>query len=220
MCGRYSLSTPVDDLREVFQVPPLTFDYEPRYNIVPTQEAPVVAVDRRGPRMGLMRWGLVPPWASGPSVGSRTINARAESLRTKPFFKEAVVARRCLVPADGFYEWVREAAGRVPHWIHDPGGLPMSLAGLWARWDGAGREPLYAFAIITVRPCEIVRSLLHDRMPAIVPARDRAAWLDKSTSPEDALEILRPFEGRLVSHAVATLVNSPDNDVPQCIEPA
>ncbi len=219
MCGRYSLSTPVDDLREGFQVPSLTFDYEPRYNIAPTQEAPVVAVDRRGPRMGLMRWGLVLPWASEPSLGPPMINARAESLWTKPFFKKAVVARRCLVPADGFYEWVREASGKVPHWIHDPFGLPMSFAGLWERWDEAGREPLYAFTIITVRPCEVVRSLRHDRMPAIVPARDRAAWLDKSTSPEDALEILRPFEGRLVSYPVATLVNSPENDVPECIRP-
>lgn len=218
MCGRYTLSTPMDDLVEVFDVPPVTFDHEPRYNIAPTQEAPVVASDRRGIRMGLMRWGLVPSWADDPSIGSRMINARAETLRTKPSFKEAVVARRCLVPADGFYEWVWEGSGKVPYWIHDPNRSPMSLAGLWERWKGGGQEPVYSFTIITVAPNEAVRSL-HDRMPAIVPEGERATWLDKSVRTENALEILRPYEGELAAYAVSTLVNSPANDIPECIEP-
>ena len=219
MCGRYTLSTPMDDLVEVFDVPPVNFDHEPRYNIAPTQEAPVVASDRRGIRMGLMRWGLVPSWADHPSIGSRMINARAETLRTKPSFKEAVVARRCLVPADGFYEWVREGSGKVPYWIHDPNRKPMSLAGLWERWQGGGQEPVYSFTIITVAPNDAVRPL-HDRMPAIVPGGERAIWLDKSVRTENALEILRPYEGELAAYAVSTLVNSPANDVPECIEPA
>ena len=219
MCGRYTLSTPMDDLVEVFDVPPVNFDHEPRYNIAPTQEAPVVASDRRGIRMGLMRWGLVPSWADDPSIGSRMINARAETLRTKPSFKEAVVARRCLVPADGFYEWVREGSGKVPYWIHDPNRKPMSLAGLWERWQGGGQEPVYSFTIITVAPNDAVRPL-HDRMPAIVPGGERAIWLDKSVRTENALEILRPYEGELAAYAVSTLVNSPANDVPECIEPA
>ena len=219
MCGRYTLSTPMDDLVEVFDVPPVTFDHEPRYNIAPTQEAPVVASDRRGIRMGLMRWGLVPSWTEDPSMGPRMINARAETLRTKPAFKEAVVARRCLVPADGFYEWVREGSGKVPYWIHDPNRAPMSLAGLWERWQGGGREPVYSFTIITVAPNEAVRPL-HDRMPAIVPEGERATWLDKSVRIENVLKILRPYEGELAAHAVSTLVNSPANDVLECIEPA
>ena len=219
MCGRYTLSTPMDDLVEVFDVPPVTFDHEPRYNIAPTQMAPVVASDRRGIRMGLMRWGLVPSWTEDPSMGPRMINARAETLRTKPAFKEAVVARRCLVPADGFYEWVREGSGKVPYWIHDPNRAPMSLAGLWERWQGGGREPVYSFTIITVAPNEAVRPL-HDRMPAIVPEGERATWLDKSVRIENVLEILRPYEGELAAHAVSTLVNSPANDVLECIEPA
>lgn len=219
MCGRYTLSTPMDDLVEVFDVPPVTFDHEPRYNIAPTQEAPVVASDRRGIRMGLMRWGLVPSWTEDPSMGPRMINARAETLRTKPAFKEAVVARRCLVPADGFYEWVREGSGKVPYWIHDPNRAPMSLAGLWERWQGGGQEPVFSFTIITVAPNEAVRPL-HDRMPAIVPEGERATWLDKSVRIENVLEILRPYEGELAAHAVSTLVNSPANDVLECIEPA
>ena len=100
MCGRYSLATPEDHLVEVFDVPPLTFDYRARYNIAPSQDVPVVASDRRGTRLGLLRWGLVPAWADDPSIGSRMINARAETLLTKPSFEAAAVARRCLVPAD------------------------------------------------------------------------------------------------------------------------
>ncbi len=226
MCGRYSLSTPMDDLVEVFDVPPVTFDLGPRYNIAPTQLAPVVASDRQGTRMGLMRWGLVPSWAKDISIGSRMINARAETLRNKPAFKEAAVARRCLVPADGFYEWVKkktgektgEGAGKVPHWIHDPSGSPLGFAGLWERWDGAESEPVFSFTIITVEPNEAVRPL-HDRMPAIVPADERSTWLDKTVRTENALEILRPYEGELHAYPVSTLVNSPANDVPECVEP-
>jgi len=243
MCGRYTLSLPMDDLVEVFDVPPVTFYHEPRYNIAPTQLAPVVASDRQGVRMGLMRWGLVPSWAKDVSIGSRMINARAETLRSKPAFKEAVVARRCLVPADGFYEWVKEASGKVPYWIHDPDRAPLSLAGLWERWEGRSREgggtgpgvmepgrpepvgresgrsePVYSFTIITVEPNDAVRPL-HDRMPAIVAARERSTWLDRSVRTENALEILRPYEGELAAYPVSKLVNSPANDVAECIEP-
>jgi putative SOS response-associated peptidase YedK len=160
------------------------------------------------------------------------INARAETLRSKPAFKEAVVARRCLVPADGFYEWVKEASGKVPYWIHDPDRAPLSLAGLWERWEGGGREagppdpggepggtePVYSFTIITVEPNDAVRPL-HDRMPAIVAARERSTWLDRSVRTENALEILRPYEGELAAYPVSKLVNSPANDVAECIEP-
>ena len=218
MCGRYALATPLDDLVEVFDVSPVTFDHGPRYNIAPTQQAPVVASDRHGTRMGLMRWGLVPSWAKDVSIGSRMINARAETLRSKPAFQEAVVARRCLVPADGFYEWVKQGSGKVPHWIHDPSGALLALAGLWERWMGGGPEPIHSFTIITVEPNEAIRPL-HDRMPAIVAVGERATWLDKTVRTENALEILRPYEGELAAYPVSTLVNSPANDVRDCIEP-
>lgn len=219
MCGRYSLTTPADHLIEVFDVPPVTFDYHPRYNIAPTQEVPVVASDRRGTRLGLLRWGFVPAWADDPSIGSRMINARAETLLDKPAFKHAAVSRRCLVPADGFYEWTEEGGGKVPYWIHSPDREPMGLAGIWERWhSGGGAEPVFSMAIITVDANEGIQHL-HDRMPAIVPAANREVWLDAETRVADALSLLKPYEGALDAYPVSTLVNSAANDEPGCIEP-
>lgn len=217
MCGRYSLTTPEDHLVEVFDVPPVTFDYRARYNIAPSQDVPVVASDRRGTRLGLLRWGLVPAWADPPAVGSRIINARAESLMDKPSFEEAAAARRCLVPADGFYEWAREGDSKVPYWIHAPDREPMGFAGIWERWHPGGPEPVYSMAIITVDANEGIQHL-HHRMPAIVPATDRKAWLETQTPIADALSLLRPYDGALEAYPVSTLVNSPANDVPGCIE--
>ena len=228
MGGRYSLAKPEDHLVEVFDVPPLTFDYRARYNIAPSQDVPVVASDRRGTRLGLLRWGLVPAWADDPSIGSRMINARAETLLTKPSFEAAAVARRCLVPADGFYEWAAEGGhgeggrgegeGKVPYWIHSPDREPMGFAGIWERWHHRGTEPVFSMAIITVDANDQIRHL-HDRMPAIVPAADRKVWLDTETPMADALRLLKPYERALEAHPVSTLVNRPANDVPECIEP-
>ncbi len=218
MCGRYSLTTPEDRLVEVFDVPPLTFDYRARYNIAPTQDVPVVASDKRGTRLGLLRWGFVPAWADDPSIGSRMINARAESLLDKPAFRQAAVSRRCLVPADGFYEWAAEDGHKVPYWIHSPDREPMGFAGVWERWHHRGTEPVFSMAIITVDANDQIRHL-HDRMPAIVPAADRKAWLDTETPIAEALSLLKPYELALEAYPVSTLVNRPANDVPDCIEP-
>lgn len=217
MCGRYSLTTPADHLAEVFDVPPVTFDYRPRYNIAPTQDVPVVASDRHGKRLGLLRWGFVPAWAYDPTIGSRMINARAETLLDKPSFREAAESRRCLVPADGFYEWAKEGGRKIPHWIHSPDREPLGFAGLWERWYSDGSEPVYSMAIITVDANEGIRHL-HHRMPAIVPRANRKAWLDTQTSVSDALSLLKPYEGALVAYPVSTLVNSPANDEPGCID--
>ena len=217
MCGRYSLTTPVDHLIEVFDVPPVTFDYRPRYNIAPSQAVPVVSSDKRGARLGLLRWGLVPAWADDPAIGSLMINARAETLLDKPSFRKAAVSRRCLVPADGFYEWAKEGNRKVPYWIHSPDREPMGLAGIWERWHPDGPEPVYCMAIITVDANEGIQHL-HHRMPAIVPAVHRKAWLDAQTPVADALSLLEPYEGVLEAYPVSTLVNSPANDEPGCIE--
>ena len=217
MCGRYSLTTPVDHLIEVFDVPPVTFDYRPRYNIAPSQAVPVVSSDKRGARLGLLRWGLVPAWADDPVIGSLMINARAETLLDKPSFRKAAVSRRCLVPADGFYEWAKEGNRKVPYWIHSPDREPMGLAGIWERWHPNGPEPVYCMAIITVDANEGIQHL-HHRMPAIVPAVHRKAWLDAETPVADALSLLEPYEGVLEAYPVSTLVNSPANDEPGCIE--
>ena len=211
------MTTPLDHLIEVFDVPPVTFDYRARYNIAPSQDVPVVACDRRGARLGLLRWGLVPAWADDPAIGSRMINARAETSLDKPSFKDAAVSRRCLVPADGFYEWTKEGGRKVPHWIHSPDREPLGFAGLWERWHADGSEPVYSMAIVTVDANEAIQHL-HHRMPAIVPAANRKAWLDTETPVADALSLLKPYEGVLEAYPVSTPVNSPANDEPGCIE--
>ena len=218
MCGRYSLATPFDDLIEVFDVPPVDFEYRPRYNIAPTQVVPVVASDRHGKRMGLLRWGLVPSWAKGIGVGSRMINARSETLLEKPAFKSAVHSRRCLVPADGFYEWRAGAGGKVPHLIRRTDGGPMAFAGLWERWDGGEGDPLFTFTIVTTDASPAIAQI-HDRMPVILEGAARASWMDRDMPGEEAVEFLSPYEGDLAAYEVSRLVNSPANDVPECQNP-
>jgi putative SOS response-associated peptidase YedK len=147
------------------------------------------------------------------------INARGETLLEKPAFREAVASRRCLVPADGFYEWAAEGGRKVPYWIHTPSREPMGFAGIWERWRRRGAEPVYSVAIITVDANDRIKHL-HDRMPAILPAAHQSAWLDGETPAGHAMGFLKPFEGALDAYAVSTLVNSPANDEPACIEPA
>ena len=219
MCGRYALSSKLEDLVEAFGVPPVDFTYEPRYNIAPSQMAPVVATGSHGTKMGLLRWGLIPSWADDPSIGSRMINARAETLLSKPAFKEAAGVRRCLVPANGFYEWVEETGNKIPFWIHPPNEALISFAGLWESWRPSGQDSVYSFTIITVEASDSIRHL-HHRMPAIIPAENRLAWLDGSGLHEEPLELLKPFADQLDAYPVSTLVNSTANDVPECVKPA
>lgn len=217
MCGRYTLAAGADELVEAFDVPAPTFDLEPRYNIAPSQDAPVVAEDRRGRRIGLLRWGLVPGWAEEPGPG--IVNARSESVRDKPSFREAFERRRCLVPADGFYEWRRRGRGKVPYWIHPRGGGVMSLAGVWERWSRLGAEPRHTFAILTTDASDDVAAI-HDRMPVVVDAMHRDLWLDRGSDPDQLLDLLRaPPAGTLASHPVGTRVNRAVEDDPGLIEP-
>lgn len=216
MCGRYSIAAPADELVEVFDVPPLAFDYVPRYNVAPGQEAPVVAEDRHGRRMGLLHWGLVPSWAE--NTNRPFINARGESVGRTPSFREAFAHRRCLVPADGFYEWRREEGGKHPYWFHPAQGGVLSLAAIWERWDRPGREARHGFAILTVEANEDVRPV-HDRMPVVVAAEDRDAWLRGGPSSRDLARIIRPApSGALMARKVSTRVNSPSEDDASLIE--
>lgn len=223
MCGRYTLTVPLSNLVDSFDVEPPDFEYPPRFNIAPTQDAPVIAQDERSRRMGLLRWGLIPSWAREPSIGGRMINARAESVSRKPAFKRAFERRRCLVPADGFFEWRKEgdegAATKVPHWIHMPGKVPFVMAGLWEKWQPEGADPVFTFTILTTEAVPAIREI-HPRMPVILPWPAAERWLDPDATEDELGPILRPFQGELMAHPVSNLVNSPRNDLPQCVEPA
>ncbi|KPJ81128.1 MAG: hypothetical protein AMS19_08675 [Gemmatimonas sp. SG8_23] len=226
MCGRYTLATPADELIEAFDVETLHFDLLPRYNIAPGQDAPVVAEDSRGRRIGLLRWGFVPAWRDDP--GSGIVNARSETVARKPSFREAFSRRRCLVPADGFYEWKRRTtdfgpgsggAVRQPYWIHPVDGGVVSFAAIWETWRGPGAEPRTTFAILTTDANEDVRPI-HDRMPLIVSLEDRDAWLDRATSPERLNRMLHPApNGALRAWPVSTRVNRVGEDDPELIQP-
>jgi putative SOS response-associated peptidase YedK len=220
VCGRYTLASNADELVEAFDVPPPTFDLVPRYNIAPTQLAPVVAADRHGRRIGLLTWGLVPGWRDEPGPGM--INARIESVAKKASFREAIERRRCLVPADGFYEWKHDGAGpkalKTPYWIHPARGGVISFAGIWERWSRPEEEPRHTFAILTTEANADVAAL-HDRMPVIVAPEHRGAWLDRSVDGETAIALVRvQREGELASYPVSTRVNRVANDGRELVE--
>jgi putative SOS response-associated peptidase YedK len=221
MCGRYTLTSSPETVASLFDLTAVP-DYLPRYNVAPTQEAPVVRVLERaaGRRLDLVRWGLVPFWADDPSIGNRLINARAETAAEKPAFRDAFKRRRCLVVSDGFYEWKKEAGGKQPYWIHFPDRRPFAFAGLWSRWD-KGDEPLDTFTILT-RDAHPGIAAIHPRMPVILERDAWQPWLDPEGHDAAALdELLRGAAGGgLESRRVSRLVNSPANDVPQVLEDA
>ena len=220
MCGRYTLTTPADELLAVFDVPEIGFEHRPRYNVAPTQEAPVVARDEDGRKMGLLRWGLVPFWADDPGIGNRLINARSETASEKPAFRQAFRRRRCLVAADGFFEWKEEGDGqKTPFWIHRPDRRPFGMAGIWERWEPEDGEPLFTYAILTRDADDELREL-HPRMPVLLDRDAGDAWLDPEGSVEELEEVLEaPSPHELTYHPVSTVVNSPRNDGPECIAP-
>ena len=209
MCGRFSLGADTDRLIAEFGLAPE--ERTPRYNVAPTQ--PVTAVVRapEGLRAGALRWGLLPAGGSGRSR-TPLINARAETVDRLPSFSEAFRRRRCWVLADGFYEWRREEDGsRVPYHITLPGRRPFAFAGIWSRDDGPGDG--VGCAILTTRPAPAVAPI-HDRMPVILPAGARDAWLDPAAPPDTLTRLLRPWEGPLEVTRVSTRVNSVANDDP------
>lgn len=217
MCGRYALAAPEDALLEAFDVPALTFEHRPRYNIAPGQDAPVVAEDRDGRRIGLLEWGFLPAWKDEPTGGF--VNARAESVASKASFQEAFRRRRCLVPADGFYEWRSEGGGKVPFWIHPRDGGLLSFAAIWESWHHPDAEVRHTFAILTTDANREV-SEVHGRMPVVVPPHERDAWLDRTTTPDRLQSMLGPVpDGTLELRRVSTRVNRPDDDDPGLLEP-
>jgi putative SOS response-associated peptidase YedK len=218
MCGRYTLSTPAGRLAEEFQLDS-TVEITPSYNVAPTQQVAAVLEDEGGRRLEMLRWGLVPSWADDPEIGARMINARSETAPEKPSFRRAFRGRRCLIPADGFYEWKRENGGKQPYYFHMQGGRPFAFAGLWESWDKGGGE-LLTCTILTTRPNSVLQGI-HDRMPVILPHDAYNAWLDPDADREELGEFMIPYPGDdLETYPVSRFVNSPRNNDERCIEPA
>ncbi|MGH0038457.1 MAG: SOS response-associated peptidase [Myxococcota bacterium] len=236
MCGRFTLSSSAEDVAREFALAEVP-DLRPRYNVAPGQSVPVVRADESGRReLAFHRWGLVPSWAKDPSIGNRMINARSETVAEKPAFRAAFRRRRCLVPADGFYEWSGPRNARKAHWIRVAGGL-FAIAGLYECWtppappegeerddaraDAAAGDPLWTCTLLTTEANAAIRPL-HDRMPVILESRDHVAWLDPEEHDRDRLEaLLVPAPpDRMEIVEVGSRVNDVRHDDPRCIEPA
>ena len=218
MCGRYTLSTPAGRLAEEFQLDS-TVEIPPSYNVAPTQQVAAVLEDEGGRRLEMLRWGLVPSWADDPDIGARMINARSETAPEKPSFRRAFRGRRCLIAADGFYEWKREDGGKQPYYFRMQDGRPFAFAGLWESWDKGGGE-LRTCTILTTRPNPVAQEI-HDRMPVILPHDAYNAWLDPDADKEELGELMIPYPGDdLETYPVSRFVNSPSNNDERCIEPA
>jgi putative SOS response-associated peptidase YedK len=217
MCGRYRLSG-TEHVAEFFEAEQ-TEELSPRYNIAPSQ--PVVTIRQAGDCrvIAMARWGLVPSWARDASIGYRMINARSETVLQRSAFREAFVSRRCLVPADGFYEWKKAGTVKQPFHFSMKDDSLFAFAGLWDRWESPQGTVVESCAILTTTPNELVRDV-HDRMPVILHPSRYQAWL--TTPPPEArnlTEFLVPFAAKLMScYEVTRLVNSPQNDTPDCIK--
>jgi putative SOS response-associated peptidase YedK len=218
MCGRYTLATPdPSQIRARFPIGE-SLEVRRRFNVAPGDDVLAVVGDAASAG-ALLRWGLVPFWASDPrDLGVTTINARAETVAERPAYRDAFARRRCLIVADGFYEW----SGGVPYWITREDGELFAFAGLWASWRpreaGADIEPLRSCTIVTTAANGPVRDL-HDRMPVILSAADERAWLDLATPAEDLHELLATADASLVVRPVSRAVNDARHDEPDCLDP-
>lgn len=222
MCGRFTLKTPAPRLAEFFVVPSFP-TLSPRYNIAPTQLVVCVrAVDGgTGREAANLKWGLIPSWAKDASIGSRMINARSETAAEKPSFRSAFQRRRCIIPADGFYEWQKLADRRRQPWfIHLPEEAPFGFAGLWESWKSKDSgEVVASCTILTTQASEDLQEL-HERMPVILPPEAHAAWLSSEASPGQLQSLMVPLpKGTLLRHPVATSVNKVAHDQPDCVTP-
>ena len=220
MCGRSSLHDAPTNILERFGLPAAIPGFKARYNIVPTHEQWTLGVGATGaPEICQRRWGLIPYWAKDSSIGARMINARAESLLEKPAFREAVARRRCLILADGYYEWTGAGKSKVPMFFHMAGHRAFAMAGLWERWTG-NESPLETCTVVTTDASSRTAAY-HPRMPVLLDLDAAERWVDSATPMEAALGLLRPYEGAdLECYEVSKLVNSPSNDSPECMQPA
>ena len=220
MCSRFSFIF-INEIKDRFNLAQPEFDFEPRYNIAPSQPVPVVIHRNGGNQLCIFRWGLIPYWAKDESIGNKLINARAETLEEKPSFRQSLKQKRCLVLADGFYEWKKEGRLRKPYRITLRDGKPFAFAGLWDSWRSPTGQIINSCTIITTTPNKLMEPI-HNRMPVILPQDKESLWLDVGiTSSDEVKSLLSPFpEEQMIAYEVSTLVNSPQYDGPECVFPA
>ena len=221
MCGRFTLTVNPADLQDTFSAYTFPSRFAPRFNIAPSQ--PVLAIPNNGKnKADFFIWGLIPMWAKDPSIGNRLINARGETIAEKPSFRGSFKHKRCLILADGFYEWktIRGQKTKTPYFIHMKDRKPFAFAGLWDSWESPEGSSVKTCTIITTQPNELMESL-HNRMPVILYPRDYKKWLDASPqTPDSLLSLLKPYPTEDMSaYPVSTLVNTPTNDTPQLVVP-
>jgi putative SOS response-associated peptidase YedK len=221
MCGRFTASFEFREIKVRFRLQNDLPLLARRYNIAPLQEVPVIIQNGGVNQLKRMRWGLVPSWAPDRSIANRMINARAETISEKPSFRRLLERQRCLIPADGFYEWRREGNHKVPVWVHLKKKEPFAFAGLWDLWRDVEGETLHTFTISTTVPNALLRRI-HNRMPVIFDPLQGRQWLDPrlSTRNADIAAVLGPFPSELMeSYDVSPLVNKPEFDSLDCINP-
>jgi len=226
MCGRYRLSRRKQIVEEYFDCPSDEQDWAPRFNIAPTQPVPVIRQHPREPvrKLSLLKWGLIPSWAKDSSVSASMINARSETAHAKPAFRDALRSRRCLIPADGFYEWVRTAKPKQPYCFEVNDGELFAFAGLWDGWKDPNGNWIRTCSILTTTP-NAVTSAVHDRMPVILDPKDYDVWLDPGMqNVAEVSALLKPCDARLMRcYPVSTRINNVANDDEECskaVEPA
>ena len=219
MCGRFALVATGEEVAAHYQLPETPF-IAPRYNIAPTQPVAAVRLSSAGARqLTHFQWGLIPSWSKDPSLGSKMINARAETAADKPAFRAAFKRRRCLIPATGCYEWQAVAGRKQPMHIHAADGGLLSLAGLWEVWHAPDGGELETCTILTTTPNALMASI-HNRMPVIVEPLDYGAWLAADTPADELHHLLRPYAAeQLAAYPVSTAVHRPQNDTADCIAP-
>jgi putative SOS response-associated peptidase YedK len=221
MCGRYTLHQSAQALAKTFGIEEVP-DLKPQYNIAPTQMVATILhkpeSDRRELRQ--LRWGLIPSWAKDPGIGAKMINARSETVAEKPSFRSAFKRRRCLVIADGFYEWQRQEKKKQPFYFRFEDAQPFGFAGLWEQWQSPEGEEISTCTILTTNANELMLSV-HDRMPVILHPEDYDLWLNPQFSASDTLkQLLQPYSPEaMTAYPVSTVVNSPQNNHPDCIVP-
>jgi putative SOS response-associated peptidase YedK len=223
MCGRFTLRASTNVLAEQFAaIADIVF--EPRFNVAPTQPIAAVRIRPNGrpPQRELtpLRWGLIPSWAKDVGIGSRMINARSETVSEKPAFRAAFRRRRCLIPADGFFEWQGQGKAKQPHFVQMVDERPFAMAGLWETWEGPDNSLLESCTILTTEPNDLMQPI-HDRMPVILPSGAYEEWLNsEQPNPESLKRLLVPFDAnKMRAHPVSTYVNRPANEGPECVAP-